>query len=105
MSSYRKDSPNDPHLDDTLIIKNDDEYVGTTGGESLYIRLTSGIVIESHMQIQNQEFDTGKHTKVRPESPWTGIGCDLGWVSPVPSCPYSLLPHAHNAPSSWRAKL
>lgn len=44
-------------------------------------------------------------TKVRPDNPWTGIGCDVGWVSPVPSCPYSLFPHAHSIPSSRRAKL
>lgn len=44
-------------------------------------------------------------TKVRSDKPWTGIGCDLGCVSPVPSCPYSLLPHAHKLPSSSRAKL
>lgn len=44
-------------------------------------------------------------TKVRLDKPQTGTGCDLGWVSPVPSWPYSLFPHAHKVPSSWRAKL
>ena len=39
-------------------------------------------------------------TTVSPESPCTGTGCDLGCVSPVPSCPYSLLPQAHRVPSS-----
>lgn len=44
-------------------------------------------------------------TSERPDSPSTWMGCDLGWVSPVPSCPYSLLPHAIKSPLSRRAKL
>jgi hypothetical protein len=44
-------------------------------------------------------------TNERSHSPSTRIGCDLGWVSPIPSWPYSLLPHAHKIPSSDSAKL
>lgn len=54
---------------------------------------------------KKKDFKMKAQTKVSPESPLTRIGCDLGWVSPVPSCPYSLLPHAHKVPSSWRARL
>lgn len=66
-----------------------------------YIILSADTEEEINKLISENEIQT----KVRSESPWTRIGCDLGWVSPVPSCPYSLLPHAHKVPSSWRAKL
>lgn len=56
-------------------------------------------------KIYGNSHDMKIQTKVRPESPCTGIGCDLGCVSPVPNCPYSLLPHAIRIPSLRRAKL
>lgn len=70
--------------------------------ELTYRKVDSGTTIQ---EIKKRSNEFMKQTKVRPDNPWTGIGCDLGWVSPVPSCPYSLLPHAHSIPFSRRAKL
>lgn len=67
-----------------------------------YRKVESGTTIQ---EIKKRRNEFMKQTKVTPDNPWTGIGCVLGWVSPVPSCPYSLLPHAHSIPSSRRAKL
>lgn len=60
---------------------------------------------QNKLEINGVSLENEIQTTVSPARPCTGIGCDLGCVSPVPSCPYSLLPHAHKVPSSWRAKL